>query len=636
MEKGRVVPLGARPSIGCGLWLQGGIGHLTRQHGLTCDAIVGAVLVTASTGQVVYAGTVPYPYQPRDAVCATNEAELLWGLKGAGTNFGIVTHVVFRTFPTSTTSVQNWSCAVENRSKALRLFEKSVAKKLPRHCSADVYLHCHDGFLRISGTCFDRQENRAKTAISWPLNKNLEAGSSWQNKDAIELFNADLYMTGINGRHESGKTFSFKRCVFLQTIGDESRAFLLVRAMESRPSNLCYLHLVHGGGAANATSPTDTSFGCRDWAYACVITAVWPRQEEDSCAALEAKKWVYHVVESLLALSSGVYSADLGPDPRDIALSRKAFGPNLARLSRLKRVFDPFSVLAYACPLPRKFIQQKLVVIVTGQSCAGKDYCANIWASILDIHRITTRVASINSVTKAEYAESTGANLHRLLYDRAYKELHRGSLTAFFHSQVQQRPQLPEEHFQAIVDEATDIDVLLITGMRDEAPVAKFSHLVSQKKLIEVNVTASKDVRLSRKCCGNTEYDRNSVNPNEPSHKGLFGQARFDHRPDFVFDNTTTGNRKAEVFAEKHLVPLLSNELKQLADMIRIVPDFPCSGIEFRHILNIAQHPGGLALSTSLLKSCFGDWKNIGAIACCEASGKVLLLLLRCKLAYRW
>jgi hypothetical protein len=34
-------PLGSRPNVGAGPWLQGGIGHLGRLHGLTCDSILG-------------------------------------------------------------------------------------------------------------------------------------------------------------------------------------------------------------------------------------------------------------------------------------------------------------------------------------------------------------------------------------------------------------------------------------------------------------------------------------------------------------------------------------------------------------------------------------------------------------------
>ena len=64
-------------------------------------------------------------------------------------------------------------------------------------------------------------------------------------------------------------------------------------------------------------------------------------------------------------------SADPGPDPRDAALASKAFGPNRPRLARLKYSWDARNVLAYACPLSKAPIEQKLIILVTGESGAG-------------------------------------------------------------------------------------------------------------------------------------------------------------------------------------------------------------------------------------------------------------------------
>jgi FAD/FMN-containing dehydrogenase len=86
---GLVTPGGVVGSTGvCGLAMGGGIGHLTAQHGLTCDNLVGAELV-APGGSIVRAS----PYE--------NE-ELLWGLRGAGGNFGVATLLEFGLHPLDT------------------------------------------------------------------------------------------------------------------------------------------------------------------------------------------------------------------------------------------------------------------------------------------------------------------------------------------------------------------------------------------------------------------------------------------------------------------------------------------------------------------------------------------------------
>ncbi|KAF2871078.1 hypothetical protein BDV95DRAFT_494922 [Massariosphaeria phaeospora] len=634
---GVTVPLGARPSVGAGLWLQGGIGHLARSHGLACDAVVGAVVVSVVTGDILCLGRVPSSHWPVGGVRPSNEAELFWAICGAGTNFGIVISVTFKACRAPTFSTRNWIVPLSDNLEArqrLRDFDDLVARKLPRNYSADAYLYWDVGKLHLGVTMF---ESITPTTASTPSpidvgailgleddSKPLEESSA--TVDGVGLFEAEMYVSRMHGGHGGGKTSSFKRCLFLKRIGEVNVVDSLVAAIATRPSPLCYLHLLQGGGAIGDIGPDATAFGCRDWDFACVITSVWPRHQDGTEASRSAVQWVYNVVGDLLSLRNctGVYGADLGPDPRDVVLAAKAFGQNGTEIARFKGISDPHRVLAYACPLPKTPTQQKLIILVTGESCAGKDYCADAWVSIFPRcarKPLTARVSSISDATKREYAAASGADLGRLRFDRAYKEHHRPTLTVFFQEQVRQRPRLPEEHFLEVVHDATDVEVLLITGMRDEAPVAAFSHLVPDCRLVEVRVQASERERRTRRGLSGIE---NGADNSKDSDKDRPNIAALNYCPSLIFDNDTAGNRAAERFAERHLFPLVHEDLQRLANMVRSVPDFPRPNIEFRHVLGIAQQPDGLALCTSLLETHFiGDWGKVDAIACCEVGGLV-------------
>ena len=68
-----------------GFCLGGGYGWLSPKHGLTCDNLVAADLLTAS-GHLMH-------------VTDDNNPELMWALRGAGANFGVVTSYELRLHP---------------------------------------------------------------------------------------------------------------------------------------------------------------------------------------------------------------------------------------------------------------------------------------------------------------------------------------------------------------------------------------------------------------------------------------------------------------------------------------------------------------------------------------------------------
>lgn len=89
---GRTLPAGCGETVGItGLTLGGGIGLLGRRYGLTSDRLLAARVVLTN-GDVV-------------SCDAEHEAELFWGLRGAGGGqLGVVTSLTFATVPEPTTT----------------------------------------------------------------------------------------------------------------------------------------------------------------------------------------------------------------------------------------------------------------------------------------------------------------------------------------------------------------------------------------------------------------------------------------------------------------------------------------------------------------------------------------------------
>jgi hypothetical protein len=61
----------------------------------------------------------------------------------------------------------------------------------------------------------------------------------------------------------------------------------------------------------------------------------------------------------------------------------------------------------------------------------------------------------------------------------------------------------------------------------------------------------------------------------------------LDYQPIFVFQNNVRGSGATEKFAERWLLPFFHADLQR--QQIRVIPDFPCPGVDFRQVLNIAQ-----------------------------------------------
>jgi FAD/FMN-containing dehydrogenase len=109
-----------------GLTLGGGSGWLERRHGLTCDNLLAAELVTAG-GDLVRAS-------------ATENPELLWALRGGGGNFGVVTALELALHPVGPEVLAGLVVHPEERGGELLRIFRDLMLDAPEELSL-AYLH---------------------------------------------------------------------------------------------------------------------------------------------------------------------------------------------------------------------------------------------------------------------------------------------------------------------------------------------------------------------------------------------------------------------------------------------------------------------------------------------------------------
>ena len=125
-RQGLPVPLGARPAVGAGVGLNGGLGPLSRKYGMSCDHISGLTYVSVITGGCVLLGTHA-PNIDKSEMKAAHD-EIFWGFHGAGTNLEVILSVTFRAVKATAAWLQNTTITIESSNKGAES-PVNIAKK---------------------------------------------------------------------------------------------------------------------------------------------------------------------------------------------------------------------------------------------------------------------------------------------------------------------------------------------------------------------------------------------------------------------------------------------------------------------------------------------------------------------------
>jgi FAD/FMN-containing dehydrogenase len=318
---GLVTPGGVVGSTGvAGLTLGGGIGHLTAQHGLTCDHLVGAEVATPD-GAVTHAGP-------------DENADLLWGLRGGGGNFGVATRLDFRLHPLERVVGGLFVFRGEGAADALRRFRDLVARS-PRDLSCQAVLAVDEALLPtlVVAPCYTGSHaapGELDVLRSAPgLVDDAVRGHSFLDQQRV--FDSPY---GENRHYWKGH--------FVHELPDELIDELIARlAALGRPPGGILIESLHG--APKEAAAEDGVVGFRRAAFNVSAMATW----QDAALDEQQIQWARDTAAAIEPWSfSGAGYVNYMQADEPIERVRAAFGAEaFARLQALKARYDPNNVL---------------------------------------------------------------------------------------------------------------------------------------------------------------------------------------------------------------------------------------------------------------------------------------------------
>jgi hypothetical protein len=319
-----------------GLTLGGGIGWLQRKYGLTIDQLLSVDLVTAE-GEFVKASE-------------SENAELFWGLRGGGGNFGIVTEFEFRLHPVGPLVHAGpvfWP--IEQSPEVLRFYRDWIAEApdelmtIVIHRKAPplpfVPQELHGELVVVVACCYAGPVEEAEKVM-----RPLKAFSS----PVLDLCEPKAYVDhqGMFDPSYPHGWWYYVRACDVAVLSDDVIDVTVEHAMRIR-SPLGGFPIWQLGGAVARVGEDETAFNGRGAGHTFNITAVTESAEGFD----EEREWSRNFWSALEPHHTSVYVNFLMDEGEERV--REAYGAQkYDRLKALKRRYDPDNFFRFNQNIP--------------------------------------------------------------------------------------------------------------------------------------------------------------------------------------------------------------------------------------------------------------------------------------------
>lgn len=335
-EYGLAVPMGVVSATGiAGLTLGGGYGWLRNKYGLSSDNLLEAEVVTAN-GRVLRASS-------------TENAELFWGLRGGGGNFGVVTEFVYRAHSVGPEVMFVFifhDARGDNMKRAIQ-FYRDYSATAPDEVSSLMFVgrippdehhfpaEIHNVPYVAYGAMYADNPQAGRPLLQPLLDFGKERGISplldfsgvMPYVEAQKVFDEDY----PDGMRYYWKSLNLTRL-------DDEVIDRIVKHARRQPSALSTVDIWHVGGAVTRAGADESAFYGRQAAFLLSPEANWedPADDEKNIA------WLRDLIADMEEYSDGSrYLNFPGFQEEGDQMMEASFGPQYRRLAALKQKYDP-------------------------------------------------------------------------------------------------------------------------------------------------------------------------------------------------------------------------------------------------------------------------------------------------------
>jgi FAD/FMN-containing dehydrogenase len=301
-----------------GLTLGGGIGWLARTCGLACDNLLSVDLVTAD-GRLL-------------TVDLTEHADLFWGVRGGGGNFGVATSLEYRLHPVGQVLGGLLIHPFEAALELFRLYRDFAQAAPPELACYPVLTSSAEGTpVAAIAVCYNGPAEAGERALR-PLRafgRPLVDGIGPMPYTGVQSMLDAFYPPGL---------FNYWKSSFLTALSDGAIETMVAHCAD-RPSPMCHMALEQLGGAVSRMDAEETAFAHRERPYCFLCLGMCA----DSAEVEACVRWARRFWEAMQPFAAGVYVNYLGTEADEGAERvRAAYGSaKYQRLAALKARHDP-------------------------------------------------------------------------------------------------------------------------------------------------------------------------------------------------------------------------------------------------------------------------------------------------------